>query len=147
MTDDCIFCKIVAAQAEAYKIYEDERLLVFLDLFPASSGHCLIITKRHSDDIFSAEPDDIAAVAALSVPLARAIDSVTGCDGLGVFQLNRAAAGQTVFHYHMHLVPQTSGVAISMHGRAMGEDGELAAMAGALTAALGKELELAGVAL
>lgn len=141
MNDDCIFCKIVSAQADAYKIYEDERVLVFLDLFPANPGHCLIITKRHSDDIFTAEPADIAAVAALSVPLARAIDRVTGCDGLGVHQLNRAAAGQTVFHYHMHLIPQASGAGINIHGRAMGDTGELAAMADALKVALSRELE------
>ncbi|MFT5605959.1 MAG: histidine triad (HIT) family protein [Paracoccaceae bacterium] len=145
MAADCVFCKIASGQAQAYTIYEDKCVLVFLDLFPANPGHCLIITKRHSDDIFSVEPADIAAVAQLSVPLARAIDSVTGCGGLGVHQLNRAAAGQTVFHYHMHLIPQSSGAGLSIHGRAMGDEAELATMAKALTAALQRELKTGGV--
>ena len=144
MVDDCIFCKIAFGQAQAYTDYEDDCVLAFLDLFPANPGHCLIITKRHSDDIFSAEPADIAAVAQLSVPLARAIDRVTGCDGLGVHQLNRAAAGQTVFHYHMHLIPQTSGAGLSIHGRTMGDEAELEAMAKVLTAALQQELATSG---
>ena len=143
----CIFCQIVAGQADAYTLYEDERVLVFLDLFPANPGHCLIITKRHSDDIFTASADDIAAVARLSVPLARAIDRVTACDGLGVHQLNRAAAGQTVLHYHMHLIPQTAGAGIDIHGRAMGDPADLAAMAGQLKVALQHELLAAGESL
>lgn len=140
----CVFCKILSGEAEAYKLYENDQVLAFLDLFPANPGHCLIITKRHSDDIFSAEASDIAAVAALSVPLARAIDRVTGCDGLGIHQLNRAAAGQTVFHYHMHLIPQTRGAGIDIHGRAMADAGELATMASNLKNALHAELQAAG---
>ena len=140
----CVFCKILAGEAGAFRVYEDEQILVFLDLFPANPGHCLIITKRHSDDIFSANADDIAAVARMSVPLARAIDRVTGCDGLGIHQLNRAAAGQTVFHYHMHLIPQRQGAGIDIHGRAMGDAGELAALADKLTAALQEELQTVG---
>lgn len=141
---DCIFCKILSGEAEAYKIYENDRVLAFLDLFPANPGHCLIITKRHSDDIFTAEPDDIAEVAKLSVPLARAIDRVTGCDGLGVHQLNRAAAGQTVFHYHMHLIPQASGAAINIHGRAKGSEAELATLSAELAGALNIEFNAGG---
>lgn len=140
MKADCIFCQIAAGQADAYRVYEDERLLVFLDLFPANPGHCLIITKRHSDDIFSADAEDIAAVAALSVPLARAVERVTGCDGLGVHQLNRAAAGQTVFHYHMHLIPQNAGAGITIHGRAQGEPAVLSDMADRLSRALREEM-------
>ena len=140
MKADCIFCQIAAGRMDAYRIYEDERLLAFLDLFPANPGHSLIITKRHSDDIFSAEVDDIAAVAALSVPLARAIERVTGADGLGVHQLNRAAAGQTVFHYHMHLIPQNAGAGIQIHGRAQGDAAALSAMAARLSRALAEEM-------
>ncbi len=137
----CIFCGIAAGEADAYRIYENDKLLVFLDLFPASTGHCLIITKRHSDDIFTARPADIAAVAELSVPLARAIEKTTGCEGLGIHQLNRAAAGQTVFHYHMHLIPQREGAAVKIHGRSMGVAHELAAMAEKLREALNQELQ------
>ena len=137
----CIFCAIAEGSAPAHKVYEDEQLLAFLDLFPAHRGHLLIIPKRHSDDIFTADPSDIAAVARLSVPLARVLDRVVGGDGLGVHQLNRAAAGQTVFHYHMHLIPQTEGRPLNIHGRARGDDGELTELAQSLSRALKTEME------
>lgn len=140
MSGSCIFCKIVAGSAPAHFVYTDERLVAFLDLFPAHRGHTLIIPRRHSDDIFGAEPDDIAAVGRLSVPLARVLDRVTGADGLGVHQLNRAAAGQTVFHYHMHLIPQTAGQPLSIHGRRQGVESELASLAEVIKQELAVEM-------
>ncbi|WP_372747661.1 HIT family protein [Litorivivens sp.] len=129
MASECIFCQIAAGNAPAHIVYTDKQLIAFLDLFPAHRGHTLIIPKRHSDDIFTADSDDIAAVGRLSVPLARVLERITGADGLGVHQLNRAAAGQTVFHYHQHLIPQTAGEPLAIHGRKMGEQAELAALA------------------
>ena len=140
MSQSCIFCQIVAGSAPAHIVYTDERLVAFLDLFPAHAGHTLIIPRRHSDDIFSAEPEDIAAVGRLSVPLARVLDRVTGADGLGIHQLNRAAAGQTVFHYHMHLIPQTAGQPISIHGRQQGDQSELASLADVIQRELAVEM-------
>lgn len=140
MSESCIFCRIVAGNAPAHIVYTDDRLVAFLDLFPAHRGHTLIIPRRHSDDIFNAEPDDIAAVGRLAVPLARVLDRVIGADGLGVHQLNRAAAGQTVFHYHMHLIPQTAGQPLSIHGRQQGVGSELASLAGAIKQELAAEM-------
>ena len=140
MSQSCIFCQIVAGSAPAHIVYTDERLVAFLDLFPAHPGHTLIIPRCHSDDIFSAESEDIAAVGRLSVPLARVLDRVTGADGLGIHQLNRAAAGQTVFHYHMHLIPQTAGQPLSIHGRQQGDQSELASLADVIKRELAAEM-------
>lgn len=134
--DDCIFCKIVAGEMPCFKIHEDEHTLTFLDLFPAAPGHSLIITKPHWDDIFNADPDYIAAVARNSVPLAGVLEKYTNADGLGVHQLNKPAAGQTVFHYHMHLIPAFKGRSLDLHGRSQGDTDELAAEAGEIAALL-----------
>ena len=134
--DDCIFCQIVQGKSPAYKIHEDELTLTFLDIFPATAGHVLIITKEHFSDIFEASPDAISQVAANSVRIAKVLEEQTQADGLGVYQLNKAAAGQTVFHYHMHLIPQFDGKNIGIHSKQKGDPEELAAMAEKLTAAL-----------
>lgn len=134
--DGCIFCQIVAGTAAAARIAEDERTLAFLDLFPVAPGHTLIVTKQHSDNLFEAEPEDVAAVGRHSVALARALKQTFEPDGLGVFQLNGAAAGQTVFHYHMHLIPRNEGQPFLLHGRRQAEREELAATAERLRSVL-----------
>lgn len=132
----CIFCKIVAGTAPCHRVHEDDQTLTFLDLFPASPGHCLIITRDHHEDIFTASEAELARVAANSLPLARAIKRVTGADGLGVYQLNGVAAGQSVYHYHMHLIPHFTSRRSRIHGRDRGDGGELASMAERLRAEL-----------
>lgn len=134
--EDCIFCQIVAGAAPAQRIAEDERTLAFLDIFPVATGHTLIVTKQHCDNLFEAEPEDVAAVARNSVALALALRRVFQPAGLGVFQLNGAAAGQTVFHYHMHLIPRAEGEAFELHGRKRSSDAELAGIAARLRAEL-----------
>lgn len=133
---NCIFCKIVAGDMPCFKIHEDEHTLTFLDLFPAARGHALIITRDHWPDIFPADPEKIAAVARNAVWLSRAMDEVLQPDGLGLHQLNRPAAGQTVFHYHQHLIPATAGKPPELHGRQQGDEAELSALAKELSAAL-----------
>jgi histidine triad (HIT) family protein len=134
--DDCIFCRIVRGEMPCFKVCEDDRTLTFMDLFPVAEGHTLIITKEHFSDIFEAEVEALAAVAATSLRVARAIGEALNPDGLGVFQLNRAAAGQTVFHYHMHLVPRNTGEAFALHSRIRGDDEALRTTAERLAAAL-----------
>ena len=136
MNSDCIFCRIVAGEAPAHVIHEDDRVLAFLDLFPVAEGHTLVIPKAHAENVFEAEAPDLAAVMAASKPLAHAIRSSLAPDGLGVYQLNGAAAGQTVFHYHMHLIPRREGAGLALHSRVQGEPTELEAVAQRLKAAL-----------
>lgn len=134
---DCIFCKIVAKAAPASIVAEDERTLVFMDLFPVSEGHALVIPKAHFPDLFEADPVDLHAVIERSKQLAHALREVLSPDGIGVYQLNGAAAGQTVFHYHMHLVPRMQGDPLTLHGRAKAETARLDELAAKLGAAMG----------
>jgi histidine triad (HIT) family protein len=134
--DDCIFCKIVNDDLPSFQVCEDEHILVFMDLFPVTAGHTLVIPKRHATDLFAMDADILAAVAATSLRVARAIDEALSPGGLGVFQLNRAAAGQTVFHYHMHLLPRNEGEPFALHSRVRGDDDVLRETAARIRAAL-----------
>ena len=134
--DDCIFCRVIAGDAPGYIIHEDELTFAFLDIFPTVPGHTLIVTREHFADVLEAKPEAIGAVAANSVALGRAVKAVTGCQGLGVFQLNGKAAGQTVFHYHMHLIPRNEGESLTIHSRTPGDPDALAAIAERLRATL-----------
>jgi histidine triad (HIT) family protein len=132
----CIFCQIVHQQAPAHVVYEDARTLVFMDIFPVSNGHTLIIPKAHCDDLFDADPEDMRAVMDVSRRIAHAIDRALTPDGLGVYQLNRAPAGQTVFHYHMHLIPRHIGQGLQIHSRVPGDPARLAEVAKQIAGAL-----------
>ncbi len=133
---DCIFCKIVAGEAAAVKVTETEHALAFMDLFPAAPGHTLVIPKPHYENLFEATPESLAAVHLLARRVARAIKSALAPDGLMVFQLNGAAAGQTVFHYHAHLIPRMTGSEFKLHGRQRADDAELEAVAEKIATAL-----------
>jgi histidine triad (HIT) family protein len=126
---DCIFCQIVAGHAPAAKIAESEHALAFLDLFPTAPGHALVIPKTHYDDLFGADDETLADVHRLARRVAQALRKALAPDGLMVFQLNGAAAGQTVFHYHAHLVPRQAGSELRLHGRQKAGGAELAEMA------------------
>jgi histidine triad (HIT) family protein len=136
---DCIFCKIVNGDLPSFKVAEDDHTLTFLDLFPVSEGHTLVIPKRHSRDILEIDAISLAAVSAASRRVAHAIEAALQPDGLSVFQLNRAAAGQTVFHYHMHLLPRTAGDPLKLHSRIRGDDDSLREIAARIAAALERE--------
>ncbi len=113
----CIFCEIVARRAPAARVYENEKTLAFLDLFPAATGHTLVIPKLHYRDLFEADRETLPAVVETARCVARALRTALRPDGLGVFQLNGRAAGQTVFHYHIHLIPRNEGESLRLHGR------------------------------
>jgi len=134
-TPDCIFCAIIAGRARAHRVYEDERILIFMDLFPAHAGHTLIVPKRHGDNLFEVEAEDLDAIIRASVSLGDALKHVFAPDGIAVVQLNGAAAGQTVFHYHMHLIPRMEGEPFGVHGKKQGDAAELADQARRLAAA------------
>ena len=135
-SEDCIFCKIVRKEAPAHVVCEDERTLVFMDIFPVADGHTLIIPKAHCDDLFDSDPEDMRAVMDVSRRVAHAIDRALAPDGLGVYQLNRAPAGQTVFHYHMHLIPRIQGANLAIHSRVPGDPARMAEIAKRLGEAL-----------
>lgn len=134
--EDCIFCRIARGEAPCALVCEDELTLTFMDIQPVSRGHSLIITREHFENLYEVTEQALAAVARASRRLAPAIRQVIAPDGLRVFQLNGAAAGQTVFHYHMHLVPRSAGKPEHFPGRVQADPGELAAVASELSAAL-----------
>ena len=104
--DDCIFCKIAAGGIPAATIYEDGDFRVILDLGPATKGHALILPKAHYADLTEI-PEELAGKAtALAKKIVTAMNTALPCDGYNVVQNNGLAAGQTVFHYHVHLIPR-----------------------------------------
>ncbi len=106
---NCIFCKIAAGEIPSKTIYEDVDFRVILDISPASNGHALIIPKEHYADIYGL-PDDLAGkVMVLAKKLAAHMTEALGCDGFNLVQNNGEVAGQTVFHFHMHLIPRYQG--------------------------------------
>lgn len=103
---DCIFCKIAKGEIPSATIYEDEKFRVILDLGPASKGHALILPKEHYADIYEI-PEDLAGEAyQLAARLAKKMTEALKCDGFNIVQNNKETAGQTVFHFHMHLIPR-----------------------------------------
>ncbi len=133
---DCIFCRIVAGEAHSHPVHEDDDVLAFMDIQPVEPGHTLIIPKHHYENLLESTPEAMAAVARVSVPLARALREVFSPDGIFVAQTNGVAAGQTVFHYHLHLIPRWHGSRVQLHGRRLADPEELAAHAVRIRAAL-----------
>jgi len=126
--DDCVFCKIVRGTAPSHTVYEDEHTIVFMDISPVTEGHTLVVTKEHFENLFEASSEALQAVAATAKRAAHAIREVLHPAGLMVFQLNGAAAFQSVFHYHMHLVPRATGEPLALHGRKPGDPERLNAL-------------------
>lgn len=107
MTDkNCIFCKILAGDIPSAVVYEDEEFKIILDVGPAAKGHMLILPKEHYSDILTMPEELVAKAFILAKKMATKMESVLGCDGINVVQNNHEAAGQTVFHFHIHLIPR-----------------------------------------
>jgi histidine triad (HIT) family protein len=103
---ECIFCEIVEDQAPARRLIEDERTLAFLDINPATTGHALVVPKAHADDLLDIPVEDLTAVTVTAQRLARASMTALEADGVNLLQATRAAAFQTVFHMHVHVIPR-----------------------------------------
>ena len=103
---DCLFCSIVAGDIPATTVYEDEHVLGFMDIAPANPGHTLIIPKQHYRNIYDMPVEVGGKIMQVAIPLANAIRTALKVDGLNLFQSNEAAAFQTVFHFHLHLIPR-----------------------------------------
>lgn len=106
MADDCIFCQIVAGELPATTIYEDERTLAFMDIAPWTRGHALVIPKAHSTDLGEIAPDDLAAIAITAQTIAERQKERLGAEGVNLLNCYGAAAWQTVFHTHVHVIPR-----------------------------------------
>ena len=103
---DCIFCKILAGELPAKIIDEDERTIAFMDIAPATRGHALVIPRTHTVDLLSVGAEDLAAVAIAAARLAGRMQERLGADGVNLLNSCGAAAWQTVFHFHVHVIPR-----------------------------------------
>jgi len=104
--DDCIFCKIANGEIPSKALYEDDAFKVILDLSPATRGHALILPKNHAADLFELPEEDASKVLCVAKKVAAMMKEKLGCAGLNLVQNNGKIAGQTVFHFHLHMIPR-----------------------------------------
>lgn len=115
MKEDCIFCKIAKGEIHSATVYEDSHFTVILDVNPATKGHCLIIPKEHFDNIYDLDGETAGKLFALATCIARAMRDALKCDGLNLVQNNGEIAGQTVNHFHLHLIPRYEGDGLNLN--------------------------------
>lgn len=111
MKDNCIFCKIINGDIPSRRIYEDENFVVMMDVSPASKGHSLLLPKEHYANVFEMPDELLEELLKVAKKVAAQMKEALQADGINLLQNNGEAAGQTVFHYHMHLIPRYEGEA------------------------------------
>lgn len=132
-----IFAKIVRGEIPAAKIHEDDEILAFMDAFPQSKGHCLVISKTsQARNLLEVEPEVLSAMMAAVQRITRAVNAALRPDGIVVTQFNGAPAGQTIFHLHFHIIPRWEGVPLGRHGEGMAKMEELQQLAGQIAGQL-----------
>jgi histidine triad (HIT) family protein len=106
VADDCIFCAIVAGDGPAQKVDEDEHTVAFLDVNPWTRGHALVVPRRHTPNLYEIDDEDLRHAAVAARRLARRMRERLGCDGVNLLNAAEPAAWQTVFHFHLHVIPR-----------------------------------------
>ena len=134
--DSNIFAKILRGEAPAFSVYENEHCLAFLDAMPQSDGHTLVLPKATTIDLFDIEPDVLRTLIVAVQHVARGVRKAFEPDGIRLMQFNGSAAGQTVFHFHMHIMPCYEGKATRGPGRDFAESATLERHAAMIRAAL-----------
>ena len=130
---DCLFCKILAGEIPGTIVAEDERTVAFMDINPATRGHALVVPRRHTADLGKIEPDDLAAVAAAAQRVARRAREALGADGVNLMNSWGSDAWQTVFHFHLHVIPRYADDPLQLPWKpAPGDEDEIKAAADAL---------------
>jgi histidine triad (HIT) family protein len=114
MSEDCVFCAIVDGELPSYDVHEDDQVLAFLDANPVAEGHTLVIPKTHRERLTDLTSEETAAVFDAAREVAGAVEAAVEPDGYNLFQTNGAAAGQEVFHSHVHVVPRYEGDSVSL---------------------------------
>lgn len=104
--EDCIFCRIIRGEIPSYKVYEDDSVMAFLDIRPISEGHTLVIPKKHFIDLFEIDEETFGKVSSAAKKIANKMKDVLGVDGVNLCHASGAAAEQSVFHFHMHVIPR-----------------------------------------
>jgi histidine triad (HIT) family protein len=132
-----VFAKMLRGEIPCHKIYEDDDTLAFLDIMPRTEGHALVITKEKARDLFDISPEALAKLMAVVQTLAPKIKEAVGANGVLIQQFNGAAAGQTVFHLHVHIIPRKAGEALKPHAGKMEDQAKLATTADKIRQKLG----------
>ena len=133
---DNIFVKIIRGEMPCVKVYEDDNILSFMDVFPQSEGHTLVIPKAPSRNLLETNAKDIGRLFGAVQRITKALEAALKPDGITITQFNGALAGQTVFHTHVHIIPRYEGIARGAHGGGMADMDELKALAKKISAAL-----------
>jgi histidine triad (HIT) family protein len=131
-----IFAKILRGEIPCTKVYEDEHTIAFMDIMPQADGHTLIVPKNPSVNLLDADAATFGPLFATVQKIARAVKKGMAADGVVITQFNEAAAGQTVFHLHVHVIPRWEGVNLRKHSGAMADNALLQAHAEKIKAAL-----------
>lgn len=127
MAENCVFCKIVRGELPAWKVYEDEKTLAFLDIHPVNPGHTLVIPKaENTKNIFDVSPEDWVATTETARKVAHALERATGADGVNIMMNNRSDAGQVVHHPHIHVIPRFKGDGLTQWRHKEYKEGEAA---------------------
>lgn len=114
-SQDCIFCKIIAGEVPSFKLYEDDATFAFMDINPANEGHALVVPKEHAKDVHAISNDAISRTVITAKKIARAVEKTIAPGGINLIQCNGSAAGQSVFHFHMHVLPRREGDDLNMN--------------------------------
>ena len=136
--EGCIFCKIIAGELPATIVYEDERTVAFMDINPATRGHLLVVPRNHAPDLLSIDRDELAAVTASAQRMAARLQERLGADGVNVLNSCGSAAWQTVFHFHLHVIPRYEGDPLTLPW--LPTPGDPAAIASAAQALAGESM-------
>ena len=139
MSGGCVFCRIVKGEIPAHKVYEDEHVVAFLDIYPINPGHTLIVPKEHYERLEDVPPEVLAAMMRAAARLAPAVLRATGAEGYNLVVNVGRAAGQEIMHVHLHLIPRRSGDGCKIMAcqRSKPSDEELAKVAEAIRRELG----------
>jgi histidine triad (HIT) family protein len=131
---DCLFCRIAAGEVPSTRVHEDDRVIAIMDIFPATRGHALVLPRAHAADVHDVEDGDLVSTARIARVLAgRAVRNL-GAAGVTIMQSNGAAAWQTVFHYHVHVIPRYEGDPLVLPWKPGGEPAGEEALAAATAA-------------
>jgi len=122
VADDCIFCKIIAGELPAEVVDQDDHTVAFMDINPWTRGHALVIPRNHSRNLFEISDEDLAHVAATAKRLAQRMRERLGCHGINLLNSSESAAWQTVFHFHMHVIPRYEDDPLRLPGAPMQAD-------------------------
>lgn len=112
--ENCIFCKILAGEIPSTAVYEDDDFKAILDVNPAARGHVIIMPKNHAANIYELPDEDASKIMIVAKKIATAIEKAYHCDGVNILQNNGEAAGQTVFHLHVHVIPRFKGDTVNI---------------------------------